>query len=604
MEQKMLSTEELLLNRYPLIHLHRTFQSVQPYELFQEKDGEYNARRNDFFLYPPNLSQDRFDSVTSSLPLERLEIVYCYGLGLGDLYRSLSSWLAQKKERALIFLEDDLAVIEVFLQSNLAKDILSNPQVHIAFIPDSKAWDTVILELVNQYLSDRIACIALPSYQKKYGAKWARKKVFLMRSAAAVHALFSEVLHPHFLFNNVWKNVQKWTGPLFYANRLRGCFSNIPAVICGAGPSLEKALPTLRLLEDRALIFAGGSAITALSRQEISPHFAMAVDPNPEEVERLKKAKLSNTPFLYCNRVHPDIFPFFKVPLGYLRSDTGGAIETWLEKQLGLEEEPIGPELGEEAFSVTTLALAFAVAIGCNPIIFVGVDLAYTNNLRYADGVVAENRISWKQLQNDPRVLEKPLKRRAIDGRPTRTLLKWVMESEAIAAFAQKHPSLQFFNASEGIGFKNIPNLSIDKILQQHLNKIFPLRKKIQLEIKKASFSPVSPCQLKNWKDQLHAHLKEAERSATAICSELSNLQQKEKPSLEGGKLSYLYQEFSEQPARTTLFPALDAVLDRLLQRRLFPHDNEKVHCALEQTKWKYMQQVIKNFLDILEMSH
>ena len=51
------------------------------------------------------------------------------------------------------------------------------------------------------------------------------------------------------------------------ASSLFSKFDKVPAIICGAGPSLEKNLPLLGTLKDRAIIFAGGTAMNALNAQ-------------------------------------------------------------------------------------------------------------------------------------------------------------------------------------------------------------------------------------------------------------------------------------------------------------------------------------------------
>ena len=54
----------------------------------------------------------------------------------------------------------------------------------------------------------------------------------------------------NFLFNHSIKK----------AEDLFGKFHGIPAIICGAGPSLTRHIETLKNISDRALIFGGGSA--------------------------------------------------------------------------------------------------------------------------------------------------------------------------------------------------------------------------------------------------------------------------------------------------------------------------------------------------------
>ncbi len=211
-----------------------------------------------------------------------------------------------------------------------------------------------------------------------------REMVF--EKAAAFQVLCSEVLQYSALTRNLAENFRRLP-KAFDATSLRGKFKNIPAIVCGAGPSLQKEAALLQTMQQKAVVIAGGSAITVLHSLGIKPHFGMAVDPNPEELIRLKNISSTDMPLLYANRVCPEIFPLFKGPIGPFCSSTGGPFETWMEKKLNLNTKSIGADLKQEAFSVTTLAIAMACAMGCDPIILAGVDLAYTDGRRYSSGV-------------------------------------------------------------------------------------------------------------------------------------------------------------------------------------------------------------------------
>ena len=59
----------------------------------------------------PFLSPLKWDSIC----LDNIDVVYAYGLEK-HIYPSLIDWLGEKKERKLIFLEDDLQVMRYFLE--------------------------------------------------------------------------------------------------------------------------------------------------------------------------------------------------------------------------------------------------------------------------------------------------------------------------------------------------------------------------------------------------------------------------------------------------------------------------------------------------------
>ncbi|MBI3237143.1 MAG: motility associated factor glycosyltransferase family protein, partial [Chlamydiales bacterium] len=412
--------------------------------------------------YPP-CPLEKSSPFLKKLPLESVDLLYIFGIGSGSSYIWLKGWLEQKKERALIFLEDDLAAISSFSQTEYAEDLLQNSQVHLRFIPAKNHWDEIIEELVKTYPSQKVEVAAIPVYAQKRRAFFQKIRLKLMRKSAVCHALMTEALYSHRLTQNILRNIRLWPDS-FFANHFQNRFQGIPAIICGAGPSLGPTIPLLQELENRALLIGGGSAIAALTNQGITPHLAIALDPNPEEYERLRAASAYEVPLIYGTRVQPDIFSTCNGPKGYIHSHTGGPCEAYFEKELGIQADPVGPDLGEEALSVTTLAIAFAVQMGCSPILLNGVDLAYTGMKRYAEGIMSTSCVALKDLQKEVRSSERLVKKKGIGGASVHTLVKWVMESSCISSYAKEHPATRFINVSQsGLGFEGIPNISISE---------------------------------------------------------------------------------------------------------------------------------------------
>ncbi|NGX38058.1 MAG: hypothetical protein K1000chlam2_01227 [Chlamydiae bacterium] len=494
--------------------------------------------------------------------LEQVDVLYVIGLIGFALPKSVSMWLKEKKERALVFIEEDLGAFAAFSDRSL----IENPQIHLHY-----AKEDPIEVLAGQFPTDRLAIFEGKSFDV----------LGLQRKSAALSALYSDVLYSHQIVENVLSNFQR----LSMCFDARGSFKNVPAIICGAGPSLEKSLSTLKNTGDQALIFAGGSAITALSKQGVRPHFAIALDPNEEEWDRLSQALYFEGPFLFAPRLHRNVFATANGPFGYLKTDTGGLVENWLEKQLGMDQEPVGPDLGSEAFSVTTLAISYAFALGCNPIILTGVDLAYSGGVRYAGGIDAD--VSDRE---DPRALEKVLSRHDIYGEKVETLLKWVMESECISAFAKNHPKVSFLNASEGgIGFKGIKNVTLSKSLKG--TKTRDLSGEIHQWIQE------SPMELdQNQLSGLLVDLGNSLKRADALC--VAILQELEKK-LSSGKLVLYQADLEEELAYGCLLEGIDSALDHLLIR-YFPHlDQERAKWEREVAKYRELRRQIGMFRDL-----
>jgi hypothetical protein len=152
---------------------------------------------------------------------------------------------------------------------------------------------------------------------------------------------------------------------------LKGALQGLPAVICGAAPSLKKQVPFLQKVTEKSVIFAGGAALEALSFSSVPIHIAAGIDPDPS-YERCKLQGSFEAPFFYQGRFSHELLSQVQGPSFEVPSSSG----------LRLEETIHDFEGGG---TVTTFCTALALHLGCNPIIFVGMDLAYGKDLeKYA----------------------------------------------------------------------------------------------------------------------------------------------------------------------------------------------------------------------------
>lgn len=388
------------------------------------------------------------DEVIPPFSLGQAEVFYFYGLGTGQAYFQCKEWLHANRERVLVFLEDDSGIISSFLHTAQALEILADPQVHIELFSRK---ETDIQTLAERYPVQRVEIAGSSS---KRQLKSIRLK--LLRKTALSYAIQLDRLHGYQPFQNFIENLPELPRS-FYANRLKGIFQGVPAIVCGAGPSLGATIDTLKEMEDKALLIAGGSTLAALSSQGVLPHFGMAVDPNLEEYRRLKNSFAFEVPLLYSTRVFPAIFQTSNGPFGYMRSGIGGVPELWLEELLGLLDPLIGETLAPESISVTSICIAWAQFLGCNPILLNGIDMAYTGNKRYASGVSEEEELAFLEIDEEKTAADRIVKRKDRNGKSVYTAVRWLMESSSISQFAKSHPEIQFINTTEGgIGFEGI----------------------------------------------------------------------------------------------------------------------------------------------------
>ncbi len=370
------------------------------------------------------------------------QVLYVYGFS--PHVEPLLDWLSQDTSRDVVFIEDDLGRVAKIIEEDFG-NVFENERMHLRLILDDEPLEVFAETLVRDFPFENIAFAHLKEQKEKFE----KLRLLLMRKSVLEAAIAAELLHYQRLFRNLKANF-----PLLSvasdAGSWKNAFKDIPAVICGAGPSLSGVRDQIEAMEGRGLIFAGGSAITALCSYQIVPDLLFAIDPNQEEFTRLALHTAFDSPLIYGNRLQPDVMQSSVGDLGYVVSRTGGAIETWLEEELGIEDKNVLTGLSEEALSVTSVAIKSAIYFGCNPIIFAGIDLSYKDGNRYTPGIVSDMQCALEE--NFEKASETVMVQ---DGK--KTMAKWLMERDVLQDMIEKHPETTFIDGTgEGLLFEGI----------------------------------------------------------------------------------------------------------------------------------------------------
>ena len=156
------------------------------------------------------------------------------------------------------------------------------------------------------------------------------------------------------------------------ADQVRGRFREQPAVIIAAGPSLDKNVEQLERAGCSMLLIAVDTALRTLQRHGIEPHVVVSSDPTPLNEKHFDGITLSESTWLVYA---PDCY--FAIPERYAHLprriclyDNSSRLGYWLKDLGGVEE------LIERPMNVSEAAIRLALRLGCNPIIFTGLDLA------------------------------------------------------------------------------------------------------------------------------------------------------------------------------------------------------------------------------------
>lgn len=432
------------------------------------------------FFHKPDDPLKEAQEWFSHLDLNHYTYLYVYGVGLGYYYDVLKEWL-KGQNHTLIFLEDDLEVIHRLFETERGSQILHDPNVRL--VPIEKNNLEVLQSVVQIYWRGPLKVSALEFYEKAYPEVMGNLNSNLAfwlnfyRASNAEYENFGGHFYMNF-FDNLFRLPTS-----YLADELFGKFKNIPAIICGAGPSLDKNLAVLQQLTNRAIIFAGGTALNAVNSNGFIPHFGIGLDPHYEQVSRLIMNTAYEIPFLFRGRVNHKALDIVQGPTIYVTGAGGFATANWAEQELGIAGHYV-----DEGFNVVNFSLSLALAMGCNPIIFAGLDLAYSGNQSYQSGVmnhpIHDRKVSFRTKTGSDELLVQ----KDIYGNPVHTLWKWVSESLWLGQLVERNSGTMFVNATEGgIGIPNVPNVSLAEVSKDLLQYGSDLKTRIFGEIQNAT---------------------------------------------------------------------------------------------------------------------
>lgn len=432
-------------------------------------------KKLDYNLYSPQNIDIEVRQWVGLFDPNKTEWVIVYGVGLGYYYLGLKNWLSGSPKRHAVFIEDDLAVMHAFLETDVAGLLLDDPQAHLLYLPEDKIRVKEFEDLIRRSLFREIYIGALASYQDKKAFAFENLS-FLIRffkgiqeSTTAEYLTLGKTFFQNF-YHNVLELDNTVTGTALLEK-----FKGIPAIICGAGPSLGKNIEVLKTLKDKALIFAGGTAMNALNAYSFLPHFGCGIDPFTFHYSRILSNIAFETPFFFRSRMTSDAVSLLHGPKVYLPGTTGYPVAEFVDKSLGYN-----PFKMDEGANVINTSLSIAEKLGCNPIIFVGLDLAYTDGLSYAPGITSHGIHDPREQFITKAKQDELVLATDIHGQPIYTLMKWMVESSWYSNFARNFPHLKLINCTEGgIGFADVENMPLSSASSQYLNQSLDCEGKI-----------------------------------------------------------------------------------------------------------------------------
>ncbi len=557
--------EALLMHYLPDGDLERCTTELQELNLCRK-----NEEGVDYFYSQKGAVKEASDWF-KGLNLTDTDVLYIYGIGLGYYYEAIEPWLRENPEHTIVFLEDNLYVIAEFFKTGLARKFLEDPQAHLIYLKDGSALKDLLGEQYWNYALTRAKVSALKYYETKNDKMLNEIVHEISYSSDLKKALLDEYLNfGSAFFVNYYRNLLHLSTS-YLGDKVFGKFKNIPAIICGAGPSLEKNAPLLKQLAQRAIIFAGGSSINVLNNIGIQPHFCAGIDPNDAQQVRLRSNQAFEVPYFYRQRLNYGAFRTVHGPHLFVTGSGGYDISEFFEERLGIQGN-----FFEEGHNVINFAMELAYQMGCNPIIFVGMDLAFTDKKTYSSGITFDPAVEQRTLDEYANHETSGLLRKDIYGNPIHTLWKWVAEAEWIGSWAENHSECRLINCTEGgLGFPGVINKTLEETAKEFLQATTDLQGNIHAVVQNSSVPEVTQERVEETMIELRDSLKRCCEDFDILAEDadrlIKKISEEKQPIVNGqsGRAALVEYELAEEPAYRAVIEIFNTVASRLLNKDL-----------------------------------
>lgn len=560
-----------------------------------------NSQGTKVLLHHTASPESESDELLKSISKDHKGFVAILGMGLGYVAMNILRKRPLLQILALFELEPRI-FIQALRHMNL-EPILKDPRLILCIGSEigllkalDKADRTLQLEDANIFHHR-------PSFElNPKGYQQLQEDLFAHINAFNTGGATTRILGKKF-FTNRFMNINTIHHQLLL-EQLQNKFADIPAIIVAGGPSLDKNIHLLKQAQEKAIIIAADTVLPILLTHGVHPHFLTCIDSNNLTYEKFADfiPEVKNTALICSSWVNP------KTPKNFPANQTfwtftGKPIETWLNSLLE------GSLLTGGASTVAHLNLISANILGCNPIIFMGQDLAFPNSSSHAKGTVLQGLAPRGAIIG--KIEENTVK--GVDGKLVRTNRSFLgMKKYFEAMIADSDQT--FINATQGgAHIQGTQILTLQEAIDKHCcTQIFPTKRIKQLC---NALKPINPKNLLSGFNEIlnkiklvQKNIEKADKISKSMLSEIKGLKKTDTPINSFGMFPTAHQQQLNQIDK--LHKDLDdtleiwKILEEITMEGVKETERQKQEItALENDPAQYQEWLIQNLNRLLEIN-
>ncbi|THB75214.1 MAG: DUF115 domain-containing protein [Desulfobacteraceae bacterium] len=304
---------------------------------------------------------------------------------------------------------------------------------------------------------------------------------------------------------------------------LHNKFANSPAILVAGGPSLNKNIQHLKQIQENAVIFAVDTVLPTLLKHDIRPHFVTSIDPNNLTFEKFANvlSQVKDVSLIcssWVNTRTAKVFPSRQVFWTF----TVKPVEAWINTLLG------GKMLTGGSSTVAHLNLIAAHMLGCDPVIFIGQDLAYPEEATHAEGTVLQGT-KPDHMSPAGHGLGQTVK--GIDGKMLRTDRSFISMKDHFESAISKARQIHINATEGGAHIEGTQVMTLRDVISEYCTADIGVSRRIREYASEAG--PIDNTrilrELKEMNEQIQALRKKVKQSDKLAASVLNELKKKNK---------------------------------------------------------------------------
>lgn len=301
---------------------------------------------------------------------ERMEHAILFGLG--DLQIVLQ--LLRKIPGYVLVYEPDPAIYHAVRQSVLFSKFRNEEKLYILYGGEDQynPLGDLITDILNDDCVERTAVLTHPGYVTRYPEQYEMLMEICQKVCDAIGFTQGALQrHMKIMVDNQLDNVKYLKGAIPVARLAKYWDSEVPVILVAAGPSLKKNIQYLKQVKGKAFVFAADTALPMLLHNGVVPDLVGSTD-GLKQMKCFAEQGSFDIPYMICSSTKNEI----------VRQLTNKKIWTYdhamvriLFERHGIENSRIPAQFG-----IATGLFAMMMELGVKTIVFVGQDLAYSED--------------------------------------------------------------------------------------------------------------------------------------------------------------------------------------------------------------------------------